>query len=295
VPVVSRTVQAADGRSLTVYEAGDPDGTPVLFHHGTPSSGRPWQRHDAEAEEQGVRLVSYDRAGYGTSDRNVGRAVVDVVGDALAIMDALGVDRFATWGLSGGGPHALACAARAGDRVVACASMSGAAPADAPDLDFVAGMGEGNIHEFGRAREGEEALRPALEAEAAGLRGVTVPQFVEGMRPFLSDLDAAALDDDLGGYFLASFGEGLADGVDGWVDDDLAFVRAWGLEVSEIEIPVLVLQGRQDLMVPFAHGEWLARSIPGAESRLSETEGHLTLFANQTRAVHEWLLGQLAR
>jgi pimeloyl-ACP methyl ester carboxylesterase len=293
VPVVTRTVQAADGRSVTVHESGDPAGAAVLFHHGTPSSGRPWQRHDAEAEQQGIRLISYDRAGYGTSDRNPGRAVVDVVDDALAIMDALGVDRFATWGLSGGGPHALACAARAGDRVVACASMSGAGPSDAADLDFVGGMGEGNIHEFGLAREGEEALRPALEEEAAGLRGATVPQFVEGLAPFLSDVDAAALDEDLGGYFVAIFGEALADGVDGWVDDDLAFVRPWGFDVAEIERPVLVLQGRQDLMVPFAHGEWLARSIPGAEARLSETEGHLTLFVNQTRAVHDWLAAHL--
>jgi pimeloyl-ACP methyl ester carboxylesterase len=171
--------------------------------------------------------------------------------------------------------------------------MAGAAPADAPDLDFVAGMGEGNIREFGRAREGEAALRPALEEEAAGLRGVTVPQFVEGMRPFLSDVDAEALDEDLGGYFLASFGEALADGVDGWVDDDLAFTSPWGFDVAEIERPVLVLQGRQDLMVPFAHAEWLARAIPGAEARLSETEGHLTLFANQTRAVNDWLLAKL--
>jgi pimeloyl-ACP methyl ester carboxylesterase len=293
VPVVTRSVQAADGRSLTVHEAGDPEGAPVLFHHGTPSSGRPWQRHDAEAEQQGVRLISYDRAGYATSDRNPGRAVVDVVGDALAIMDALGVDRFATWGLSGGGPHALACAARAGDRVAACATMSGAGPSDAPDLDFLAGMGDGNIHEFGLARDGEAALRPALEEEAAGLRGATVPQLVEGLAPFLSDVDAEALDDDLGGYFLAIFGEALADGVDGWVDDDLAFVRPWGFEVSEIGVPVLVLQGRQDLMVPFAHGVWLARSIRGAEARLSEAEGHLTLFANRTRDVHDWLRAHL--
>jgi pimeloyl-ACP methyl ester carboxylesterase len=293
VPVVTRSVQAADGRSLTVHEAGDPEGAPVLFHHGTPSSGRPWQRHDAEAEQQGVRLISYDRAGYATSDRNPGRAVVDVVGDALAIMDALGVDRFATWGPSGGGPHALACAARAGDRVAACATMSGAGPSDAPDLDFLAGMGDGNIHEFGLARDGEAALRPALEEEAAGLRGATVPQLVEGLAPFLSDVDAEALDDDLGGYFLAIFGEALADGVDGWVDDDLAFVRPWGFEVSEIGVPVLVLQGRQDLMVPFAHGVWLARSIRGAEARLSEAEGHLTLFANRTRDVHDWLRAHL--
>jgi pimeloyl-ACP methyl ester carboxylesterase len=87
--------------------------------------------------------------------------------------------------------------------------------------------------------------------------------------------------------------EGLADGVDGWVDDDLAFVRPWGFDAAEIECPVLVLQGRQDLMVPFAHGEWLARTIPGAEARLSETDGHLTLFANHTSSLHDWLLARL--
>ena len=115
------TIEATDGRSLTVYDAGDPDGRPLLFHHGTPASGVPFDRHVELAREQGVRLLSYDRAGYGDSTRNPRRAVADVVSDVEAIADALELERFATWGISGGGPHALATAAGLPDRVVAVA------------------------------------------------------------------------------------------------------------------------------------------------------------------------------
>src|SRR5205814_6009293 len=151
--------------SLTVYDAGDPNGRPILFHHVTPSSGKPFDPHVALAQERGIRLVSYDRAGYGDSTRNTGRSVTDVTQDVEAIADALGLERFATWGVSGGGPHALATAAGLQDRVVAVATAASIAPPDRPGVDLTEGMGEGNIIEFGLAREGEDALRPALERE----------------------------------------------------------------------------------------------------------------------------------
>jgi len=284
------TIGTVDDRLLTVYDAGDPDGRPIVFHHGTPASGKPFDPHITLAHERGIRLVSYDRAGYGASTRHAGREVVDVVQDVESIADALGLERFATWGVSGGGPHALATAAGLQDRVVAVATAASIAPPDRPGVDLTEGMGEGNIIEFGLAREGEDALRPALEREAAGLEDVDVPGFVEAMRPFLSDVDAVALDGEFGTYMLDGFRCSLARSVDGWVDDDLAFVRPWGFDLEAVTTPVLVVQGRQDLMVPWSHGEWLARNVPSTEPWLREDEGHLTLFVRVAPSIQEWLL-----
>jgi pimeloyl-ACP methyl ester carboxylesterase len=288
------TIGTADGRSLTAYDAGDPDGRPILFHHGTPASGVPFDEHVRLARQQGVRLVSYDRAGYGESTRNPERTVTDVARDVEAIADALGLERFATWGLSGGGPHALATAAGLPDRVVAVAAAASIAPPDRPELDLTEGMGEGNIVEFGLAQQGEEALRPALERDFAGVGELDVAGFIDAMRPFLSDVDATALDGELGAYLLDGFRRSLARSVDGWVDDDLAFTHPWGFELEAIRVPILVIQGRQDLMVPWAHGEWLARNLPSAEAWFREEEGHLTLFVNVVPHIHEWLLARFA-
>lgn len=287
-----RTITTDDGRSLTVYDAGDPEGRPIVFHHGTPSSGKPFAPHVAAAEERGIRLVSYDRAGYGNSSRHAGRTVAEATQDMEAIADALDLERFATWGLSGGGPHALATAAGLPGRVVAVATAASVAPPDRPAFDLTDGMGEGNIVEFGLAREGEEALRPLLEREAAGLDGADVAGFVASMRTVLSDLDAAALDGALGEYFLDGVRSSLDRGVDGWLDDDLAFVRPWGFDLDGITLPVLVVQGGQDLMVPWNHGEWLAANVPGAEAWLRDDEGHLTLFVRVAPAINDWLLAR---
>src|SRR5438445_8959740 len=179
---------APDWRRLEVHALGDPDGFPVLFQHATPGSGplyAPW-------ETPGVRLVGYDRAGYGGSTRRPGRAVADVVGDIETIAGALGFERYATWGLSGGGPHALACAALCDERLVAAASLAGVGPWRADGLDFLAGMGDGNLQEFGLALDGEEALRPLLDTERAGLLSVTSGQLREAMAPHLGRADSDA-------------------------------------------------------------------------------------------------------
>jgi pimeloyl-ACP methyl ester carboxylesterase len=282
-------VRASGGRTLAVIEDGDRDGVPVLYHHGTPGAGllyRPWS---TDAAERGIRLIGFDRAGYGGSDRQPGRTVADVAADAAAIADALEIDRFATWGASGGGPHALACAALLGGRVVAAATIAGAAPSDASDLDFMAGMGEDNIEEFEAAFVGEQSLRPLLEAMAAGMLGATAEQLVEQLRTLLSPPDAAVVTGDLAEFLLDSIGVGIGGGVEGWIDDDLAFVKPWGFDPATIAVPLQVWQGRQDLMVPVAHGEWLASHLPGAEARISAEDGHLTLTEVRLGEVYSWL------
>ena len=169
----------------------------------------------------------------------------------------------------------------------------GAPPADAPDLDFLAGMGEGNVEEFGAAFEGREVLAPLLEDEYAGLKEVSPEQLAEALRPFLSDVDAAALTGELAEHLHASMHAGLDDGVEGWIDDDLAFVEPWGFDVGAITVPTLIWQGVQDLMVPGTHGHWLHEHVSGAEGGILDAEGHLTLFVNRVGEVQEWLLERL--
>jgi pimeloyl-ACP methyl ester carboxylesterase len=292
VPGHRRVIDLPDGRALAVVEAGDPGGAPLIYHHGTPSAGRPYAPWAQDAADRGIRLIAYDRAGYGGSDRRAGRTVADVAQDIAAVAQALGCERFATWGASGGGPHALACAALL-DGCAAAATFAGAAPCGEPDLDFMAGMGEDNLREFGAALEGEDALRPVLEEFAAGVRGATAEQLAEEMRTLLSPPDAAALTGAFAEHLLASFHAAIRPGVGGWLDDDLAFVRPWGFSVTDIAVPVQVWQGDQDLMVPHAHAEWLARHIPGAEVHMSPGDGHLTVVENHLGEVHAWLAERL--
>jgi pimeloyl-ACP methyl ester carboxylesterase len=280
-----RTVALPDGRRLEVHELGDPAGFPIVFHHGTPGSGTLYRKWATP----GVRVIAYDRAGYGGSTRKPGRTVVDVVADVTALADALGLERFATWGLSGGGPHALACAALSDERLVAAASLAGVGPWQADGLDWLEGMGEGNQREFGLVLAGEEALRPAVEEERTGLLDTTPEQLRDAMAPHLSPTDSNALTADLAAYFHSNMTHGLAGGADGWIDDDLAFAKPWGFELSQISRPVLVVQGGDDLMVPRRHGEWLAANVPGAEARLDDAHGHLTLVEHLIPEVHSWL------
>jgi pimeloyl-ACP methyl ester carboxylesterase len=283
---VPQTVKLRDGRALEVHELGEPDGFPVVYHHGTPGSGTLYERWLTP----GVRLIAYDRAGYGGSSRKPGRTVADVVADITALADELRLERFATWGLSGGGPHALACAALLGERLVAAASVAGVGPWDTEGLDWLEGMGEGNKNEFDLVLAGEDALRPALDDERHGLLDVTADGLREAMAPHLGDADRNALTGELAAYFHGNMQHGLGAGPDGWLDDDLAFVRPWGFDVSSIERPVLVVQGGDDLMVPKAHGLWLAAHVRGCATRIDDAEGHLTLVQNLVPEIHEWLL-----
>src|SRR5919109_1263991 len=153
-------IESPDDRVLAAVEGGDPNGPAVVVHNGTPMSRLLYAPHVADAKARGLRLIGYDRPGYGGSTPQPGRVVADAAADVAAIADALGIDRFGTWGISGGGPHALACAALLPDRVVAAASLAGVAPYDAKDLDWLAGMGEANVQEFALTLQGRGKLEP---------------------------------------------------------------------------------------------------------------------------------------
>lgn len=288
-PVRETSITTPDGRSLRVIEAGRLDGLPVLYHHGTPGNRALLPGWIEDAEAQGLRLIAYDRPGYGDSDRHEGRRVAGAAADVAAIADALGIERLASWGVSGGGPHVLATAALLGERVVAAASLASVAPYGADGLDWMAGMGEDNVREFGAALDGAEALAPLLEGMRDEMVGATADQVGDAMRSLLSPPDAAVLTGEVAEFFVRSFSGAVGGRVDGWLDDDLAFTEPWGFELADIAVPMVLWQGGQDLFVPPAHGEWLAARIPRVEAHLSEADGHLTLSTARIPEVHAWL------
>ncbi len=271
------TVDLSDGRRLDVTVTGPADGIPLVFHHGTPGSAVQIRAIARAAQEHGLRLVTYSRPGYGDSTRRPGRTVASVVADVAALLDHLDARRCLVAGWSGGGPHALATAAGLPDRVAGTLAIASVGPYDADGLDFLAGMGEDNVEEFGLAVRGEDAVRPYMEQAATVLRSGDVSAMRDGLSSLLPDVDRAVLTDEFGEDMAAHVAAGLLGGVDGWLDDDLAFVRSWGFSLSDITVPTFLWQGREDLMVPFTHGQWLAARVPGVTAHLERGEGHLSI------------------
>lgn len=272
-----QTLQLSDGRALDYAVEGEAEDPVLLFHHGTPGSGIVQRTLSRAAIDSRLRIAFYSRAGAGGSSRLPGRSVADVVPDLVELLDHLGVERCATAGWSGGGPHCLALGALVPDRVTGVLCVAGVAPYDAEGLDFLAGMGEDNVEEFTAAVAGEEALREVLDPAVPRLRDADAQGLLESMSGLLPAVDRAQLTDVFGEDMSASFREAVRLGHDGWVDDDLAFVKDWGFDVGDIAVPTTVIQGAQDLMVPFSHGEWLASHIPGAVAHLLPGEGHLSV------------------
>jgi pimeloyl-ACP methyl ester carboxylesterase len=264
----------ADGRTLEVLSIGPDDGPALVFHFGTPQGVVELQELTAAAA--GMRLVTWSRPGYGHSTPQPGRSVADVARDATEVLDRLHVDSFFTVGWSGGGPHALACSALLRGRCLAAATIAGVAPWDAEGLDVMAGMGEENLEEFGLAEQGTAALTPWLEAVAATLSGVAGPDVAASLGDLIPPVDEAALTGEFAETMARSLRRAVIHGIDGWRDDDLAFVRPWGFDLADTG-PVAVWQGDQDRMVPFAHGVWMAEHLPHAEAHLLEGEGHLSV------------------
>jgi len=280
------------GRVVNVYVDGPEDGTPLISHHGTPGAGVPMPSFVRAAAERGLRWVSYSRPGYGDSTRVEGRTVADCVPDVVAIADHLGADRFFTSGGSGGGPHALACAALLPDRVRGCAAIASPAPWGAEGLDWLAGQGPENLEEFAAVLEGPEALEAYLERESVGLAAANEPQelidaFGTGLLP---DVDRAAITGEFAATLIASSKRAVSNGVWGWFDDDMAFFRDWGFSLDVIGVPVALWQGKLDKMVPFAHGEWLAAHVAAARAGLFDEHGHLSLAVTSFPRILDDLL-----
>jgi pimeloyl-ACP methyl ester carboxylesterase len=275
--VTERDVELPDGRRLHAYDTGADGDTrlTVVWNHGTPAIGAPPQPLFATSERLGIRWVSYDRPGYGGSTRRAGRDVGTAANDVAAVADALGVDRFAVMGHSGGGPHALACAALLPERVVAAIVIAGLAPLDAEGLHWFAGMEQSSVDTLRATLEGPEAR--ALHDDMVG----------PGRLP-LTASDAAAEAAEWG-WITEVARPAVASDHHGQLDDDLAYVAYWGFEPASIVAPTLVIQGGQDRVVPLTHGEWLARAIPRGELWVRDGDGHISILRHADDALG-WLV-----
>lgn len=276
---VTRVVVTPDGRDLQTAAFGDESGPTVLFHHGSPaSSSTAWAELRLAAD--GLFVVTTSRAGYAESSRRAGRSVADVVDDARVALDAWGRGEYLSVGHSGGGPHALACAALDAPRCVGAISLAGVAPIDA-GFDWTEGMGEENVREFRVAMEGGPAYEAAMAEAAAAFGAATAETIVGLFDTLLSPPDLAALADEGERERLAlSSREAFARGPWGFYDDDRAFLSRWGFDVRAIDAPVEVWFAGLDLMVPATHGEWLSATVPGARARRFDDEGHLSLISS---------------
>ena len=216
--------------------------------------------------------------------------MADAANDVVAIANSLGLDRFAVWGISGGGPHALACAALLPDRVVAAASLASPAPYPASGLDWLSGQGEDNVAEWKASMAGPKELGRYLGPQRAQLLKAKPMEIVQMWKSLIPPVDEAVFSGKLGQFLASNMKKALLHGYEGWKDDDLAFVSDWGFKPSDISVPLLLWQGKNDKMVPYAHGQWLAEHIRGVDARLSPDDGHLTLFERRVPETHVWLL-----
>ncbi|MEV4137300.1 alpha/beta fold hydrolase [Dactylosporangium sp. NPDC049742] len=266
-------IRLDDGRTLHAYDTGQGD-LVVLWHHGTPNTGQPPSPLFDVSEPLGIRWIAYDRPGYGGSTPRPDRSVASAAGDAAAVADALGFPRFAVMGHSGGGPHALACAALLPDRVTAVVSIAALSPYTA-DSDYFDGMADGGVASLRAALDG----RAAKEAHAARPGG--------GADIGFNPADWTALDTDWS-WFQQVVAAGVARGPAPLVDDDLAYVRPWGFPLAAVTAPVLLMHGAADRMVPSVHATRLAAALPGATVRVVASEGHITVMRHAHTALH-WL------
>jgi pimeloyl-ACP methyl ester carboxylesterase len=281
--VTEGDLELPDGRTLHYYDTsgngdvGDSlDGTTgVFWHHGTPNVGSPPEPLFAAAAEHGLHWVSYDRPGYGGSSPYPDQDVASAAGDVAAIADALGLSRIAVLGHSGGGPRALACGAMLPDRVVGVVSMSAPAPHQAEDLDWFEGWGSFGTGEQRAAAAGRAALADYLEHAE-----------------FDMDDNFTAADQEALDSRWAWVGQVAAQAVEAgpaaMIDDLLAAARPWGFDVADLAVPVLIVHGGADRMVPSAHGQWLAARCPGAELQITPDDGHITVLDHAPAAL-EWL------
>lgn len=255
-----------------------PTGSSLLvYHHGTPAAGPLMRDLILAARSSNLQVVELVRPGYGASTRQPGRSVADVVPMILELADHLSHERFVTLGWSGGGPHAIATAALAAGRCQAAMCLASVAPFNAAELNFLDGMGQENLDEFGAAVAGADALEEYLINQMDDLRAITGANVISALATLLPAVDREFLDGVRGSEMAAAFRWSVAQGIWGWFDDDMAFTRDWGFDLGSVSIPVSIYQGSDDLMVPFAHGAWLASEIPSATPNLIGGHGHLSM------------------
>ena len=280
-----------DGRELEILDNGINSDSAIVFHHGTPGHASMWSDWLESAASAGIRAIAYSRAGYGTSDRHPGRSVISINNDIAQILDGKNIEKFVSIGWSGGGPHCLANTLE--PRNVGAISLAGVGAYGIGDLDFLAGMGPENHDEFGAALKGEAVIDKWMQDNAGSMKSVTGAEIREAFGGLIGDADKAVLEGEAADHMAASMRSALAVSFDGWIDDDLVFIKPWGFDLGSITKPVFIWQGDDDFMVPHAHSYWLEKHIPTATLSFKSGEGHISLgikYRNEILAQAQSLL-----
>lgn len=275
-----------------VRDAGDPQGSPVIYFHGTPGSRLDVTFGDEIAARLGVRVLSFDRPGYGRSG-SAPYSLVSVAHDVAAIADTLGLDQFATFGWSGGGPFALATAAVLGERVVRAGVAGGIAPLqllpggvegltdnDRLALSFLPAAPDRAAEQFNSGNEEQLQLMMSVRDDEQApwidwLWGTTDP--------------AIASDPAMRRNLFSVLHEGLRQGTMGVAWDNLAWCGPWGIEMDDVRCPVDLWYGSLDEMVPPINGEWLRDHLPDANLVIYPSEGHLLPMRHWTDMLNTLL------
>lgn len=282
---MTQVIGVSGKRHVAVDCWGDPRGFPVFLLHGTPGSRNGPVPRASVLYRLGVQLICYDRPGYGLSERHKGRSVADAANDVRAIADRLGLGEFGVIGRSGGGPHALACAARIdASRLRSVSVLVGLAPSDADDLDWFDGMSESNINEYEMATPDDDDVEGAILTEAvvaadlvkradeirqdpASLLAVLMEEMTPPDKRIVTDVAIRR-------QLTRTYEEAVRCGAWGWVDDVLAFRRSWGFALGEISVPVLLWHGEDDVFSPAEHSRWMAKRIPTARIEVEPDAAH---------------------
>lgn len=286
----TRVVRGADGEPIRVEDFGEPGGKPVLVHHGSPGSRRLF-RPDAElaTREFGLRLLSYDRPGYGGRRRRRGRSVSDAIPDVRCIAEALGIQRLGVWGSSGGGCYALACAGLLPELITGAAVFASFAPYGSSGLDFCEGMAPEYASEVELFFSDRPTARQHWRRDADEL--FSAAGAPEGWMARWGE--AAGKDDarswEVACHLAAGIRDSLGGGDDGWWDDWAAVLTTWGCDLTTIRVPVRLWHGTRDQAVPVVHGRWLAAHVPGIVAQLSEYEDHTNVEHNNRQAAYDYL------
>lgn len=289
--MTTEIIRATDGRRIAVQVSGKPAGHPVFFFHGTPGSSVGPLPKTQVLYKMGVQVISFDRPGYGRSERLFSRTVADVVPDVVAIADSIGLEKFAVIGRSGGAPHALACAAQLPDRVTRAAALVSLAPWGAAGLDWFNGMAGSNVDAFTTAASEPELLITRLVQNAAKISENPASQFAD-LGPEMPEPDRRMMADvGIRRLLAENSKEALRYGPDGWIDDVLAFCSPWGIEVADIRVPVLLWAGEKDVFSPVTHTRWLGDRIPDALVQITPESAHLDALKVLTY-VMAWLIRQ---
>ncbi len=272
-----RRVELQDGRALGFAEYGDPQGTPVLYFHGTPSSRL--ERHPNEdiARRLGARVISVERPGYGLSDFQAGRQLLDWPKDVAALADTLGLERFAVIGYSGGGPYAAACAYAMPERLSAVTLVS--SPAEISRPGVFAGMARLDHAVFAVNRMLPWTAQRLLYAAGVRLFAMEPRRTLGSLARTLPEPDRTMIrQPEILAMLMEAAAGAFAQGSRGYAWDDRLFSLPWGFRPEEIAMPVQLWQGERDVMVPPAMGRALAAAIPQCEATLVPGAGHLLIY-----------------